>query len=198
MLNSILVLALASTLGAVKPADGILWQTEYMAAHAQAKAAGKPLAVFVGKGEQGWNTLVREGKLPADAKKAMTSAYVCLYVNLDTVEGQSVATAFELSGKGLVISDSKGTAQAFSHAGDLTETELTKTITKFADNKISVTKTEDLGRPGEGYIAKPTYVISGCANGRCPQQVGTPVIVGQSYPTATTGNCPNGRCPNQR
>lgn len=190
MYTSIVVIALASTLNSVQATDGIAWQAEYKAAQAEVLKSGKPLAVFIGSGEQGWNKVVREGTLTNDARQNLSKNFVCVYVNTATTDGKALASGFEIGARGLVISDAKGTTQAFSHAGDLTQAEIKNVLVKYAEPKAPVATTESLGRAGDGYVAKPvaTPVYSNCPNGRCPNQ---PV----QY--AAPANCPNGRCPNQ-
>ena len=43
------------------------WQTSYSQAQNQGQSASKPLAVFLAPGKDGWQQLVREGKLSKEA-----------------------------------------------------------------------------------------------------------------------------------
>jgi hypothetical protein len=223
MYTSILAIALASAMNSVQTTDGIAWQAEYKAAQANVLKTGKPLAIFIGTGDQGWNKVVREGNLSPEARQNLNQHFTCVYVNTATAEGKALAQGFEIQTRGLVISDVKGNKQAFSHAGDLTQDEVKTVLVKYADVK-TVAATETLGRTGDGYVAKPApvyyggcangrcsqpvqYAPSNCANGRCPQPVqyaapsncATGRCPQQAAPIyINNGNCPNGRCPNQR
>jgi predicted adenine nucleotide alpha hydrolase (AANH) superfamily ATPase len=175
MYTSILVIALASTMNSVQVTDGIAWQSEYKAAQAEVIKTGKPLAVFIGNGDHGWNKVVREGNLTPEARQNLNKHFTCVYVNTATAEGKALAKGFEIETRGLVISDVKGTKQAFSHAGDLTQDEVKTVLVKYADVK-AVATTESLGRNGDGYVAPPAPVIRSFSgpgapiydiNGRC-------------------------------
>jgi hypothetical protein len=154
MYTSIVLCALAGSLSAIPPANKVDWQSEYKAAKLKVVESGKPMAVFIGSGKDGWTKVLRDGQLSEGNRKNLTSEFVALYVDTDTAEGRTIASAFEIAGRGLVISDRKGQAQAFSHSGDMTDAELAKTLAKFAEAKRLAGTTEYLDRPGEGYIQK--------------------------------------------
>jgi hypothetical protein len=182
MYTSIMVIALASTMNSVQVTDGIAWQAEYKAAQAEVVKSGKPLAVFIGNGSHGWNKVAREGNLTNDARQSLNKNFTCVYVNTDTAEGKALASSFEISARGLVISDVKGTKQAFSHAGDLTQDEMKNVLVKYAEVK-AVATTESLSRAGDGYIVPPTAA---------PSYIGTP-ITGVPSMYLNSANCTTGR-----
>ena len=107
--------------------------------------------------------------------KLLAEKYVCVYVNTDTAEGQALAGRFEVASRGLIISDRKGTSQAYSLSGSLTKAELVKTLEKYADQNGEVGTTETVVRevpPARAayaaqYYAAPQYYV--------PQYYPTPV-----------------------
>jgi hypothetical protein len=122
------------------------WLNDYTLAQLRVAAVHKPMAVFVGSGKDGWAKLVRDGALDPDLKRTLANKFVCLYVDTDTAHGRSLAGAFEVGSKGLIISDRVGTSQAFSLSGDLTKDELSKTLAKYADPDREVRSTESVVR----------------------------------------------------
>jgi len=144
MYTSILMLALSSSFGhtgAELPSPR--WLEDYTAASRQGAAEQKPLAVFVGSGEAGWERLSRDGKLGKEAKSLLSERYVCLYIDTGTLEGKKLARAFAISqGVGLVISDRTGETQAFHHEGDLKADDLDYYLKRYADPSFVVRTTE--------------------------------------------------------
>jgi len=67
-------------------------------------------------------------------------------VDTDTAHGRSLAGAFEVASKGLIISDRAGTTQAFSLSGDLSKDELSRTLAKYAEPDLAVRSTESVVR----------------------------------------------------
>ncbi len=120
------------------------WQNDYRQAKLQASEAGKPLAVFIGTGKTGWETIAKDGKIDEQAAKLLNSKFVCVYIDAETSSGHKLAEAFEVKNKGLVISDRTGNSQAFSHTGDLSQTDLTKALEKYSDANRVVLSTESV------------------------------------------------------
>jgi hypothetical protein len=157
------VIALTSGLSTANISGNPAWLDDYAAARARVADVGKPMAVFVASGQEGWTKVVRGGGLSPDARKLLTEKYVCLYVNTDTTAGRTLAGAFQVT-KGLVISDRAGTAQAYSLSGDLTGTELVQTLEKYADRDVRWTETvvreaPATVRPAVTYQAQPAYQV---------------------------------------
>src|SRR5918993_973363 len=71
--------------------------------------------------------------LDPELKRLLANKFVCVYVDTDTAVGRSLAGAFEVASKGLVISDREGTSQAYSLSGDLTKDELSRTLATYAE-----------------------------------------------------------------
>ena len=163
------LLALTGTLSTANISTNPAWLDDYGTAQARVTAVGKPMAVFVGSGQDGWTKVVRDGVVSAEVKKLLADRYVCLYVDTDTRAGKTLAGAFQVASRGLVISDRAGASQAFSLSGDLTGAELARTLQKYADRDIQATETVIREAPAVARPAPVTY--------RAPQ----PVYVPQYY-----------------
>jgi hypothetical protein len=142
MYTSVALAALmASVAGTSLPASP-RWHRDYGLARAEARREGKPLAVFVGSGFQGYTRPSREGRLSPPIQRVLADSYVCVYVDTTNHSGRGLADELEISqGRGLVISDRTGRMQAFSHDGDLTESDLTRYLHRFADPNLVVRTT---------------------------------------------------------
>lgn len=168
------VLALTTGLTTANVQSNPAWLTDYGTARARVTADGKPMAVFVGSGQDGWTKVVRDGALSPNARKLLAEKYVCLYVNTETTSGRTLAGAFQLASRGLVISDRAGTSQAYSLSGDLTGTELVQTLERYADRDIQMTETiireaPATVRPAVSYQVQPTYYAPQYAPQYVPQ-----------------------------
>src|SRR5437763_9575547 len=95
-----------------------LWLHDYKAAQAQVSSAHKPMAVFVGSGQAGYQSAVRDGFDPA-ISKLLAEKFVCLYVDTSTAQGKKLATAFQVGARGVVLSDRTGLTQSYSAAGTI-------------------------------------------------------------------------------
>jgi hypothetical protein len=111
----------------------------------------------VGSGQDGWRKVVRDGGLDPALNRLLAEKFVCLYVDTDTAVGRSLAGAFELAGRGLVISDRTGTSQAYSLSGDLTRAELVRALEKYAGAERDVRSTETVVREAPA-VARPVTV----------------------------------------
>lgn len=143
--------------GAVAPQLKIAmtWENDYR----QARAAGirdhKPLAVFVGRGAEGWKKLLSDGSLSQEARNALARHYVPVYLDQHTDVGKYMAEAFQLAGNGgIIISDRTGGVIAFRHEGELTSTDLARHLNRFADPSFVVSTTE-----GAKPTAQPVYAV---------------------------------------
>ena len=98
MYTSLFVLALV---GAPLEANAPSWQS-YSQASQAAEQEKKPLAVFLGTGQKGWEMVA--GSLSPEAEKVLAAGYLCAYVDTTTPEGEKLAQAFDIkSGVGLVL-----------------------------------------------------------------------------------------------
>jgi hypothetical protein len=127
------VVALTTSVSTATLSQNPTWLKDYASARDRVEAVGKPMAVFLGSGQEGWGNVVRDGALDSVLNKLLAEKFVCLYVDTTTIAGRSLAGAFQVAGRGLVISDRKGTTQAYSLSGDLTKAELARALEKYAD-----------------------------------------------------------------
>jgi len=134
------------------------WRTDYYTALNQVTEQGKPLAVFVGRGKEGWNQICSDGDLGKEAKHLLAENYVCVYVDSKRPDGKRLAEDFDISdGLGLVISDHTGRLQAFRHAGELAERDLLRHLKRYADPErvVRTTETASVERSSNYYPAEP-------------------------------------------
>jgi hypothetical protein len=195
MYTSTLLCALLSVPGA---ADTPTWSTNYQAAVKEGATAGKPLAVILGTGKNGYEKVVRDGgELSAACRKHLAAHYVCVYADTSTETGKRLADAFAMpGGQGIILSDRTGAVQAFRHEGALSNADLSTYLERYgSDRAVTTTETADSIR-GSSYEAAPTgggapagghaghggYVISGGSAGGC--------IGGSCY----SGGCSGGQC----
>jgi hypothetical protein len=147
MYTSILLVAMVGTQSpfATRTPD---WKQDYAEASREGKAARKPLAVFVGRGPDGWSQVSDTGRLGPDVRGLLGEKYVCLYVDRSTEDGRQLARDLGVSppGPGLIISDVTGDLQAFRHSGKLSPARLTRYLRTFSDPDRVVARTEVPGR----------------------------------------------------
>jgi hypothetical protein len=145
------------------------WKRDYAAASVAGRAARKPLAVFVGNGDDGWGQVSSTGRLGPEVRGVLRESYVCLYVDLDTSGGRRLAADLELTteGPGLVISDHSGEVQAFRRRGTLPPEELGHWLRTFADPNRVVSRTET-GAREDVRPYPPTYYAPAPAFGFAP------------------------------
>jgi hypothetical protein len=142
MYTSIALVALAGVLRVPTVPENPRWLTDYSLAKQQGKNERKPLAVFIGAGQGGYDKLTHEGRLTADARRLLAEKYVCVYLDTTSNYGQKFASAFEVTqASGLVISDRTGDYQAFHYNGTLSNGELARALERFADPNMTVSST---------------------------------------------------------
>jgi hypothetical protein len=154
------VVALTTSVSTATLSPNPTWLDDYGAARARVAAAGKPMAVFVGSGQDGWGSVVRDGSLDPALNKLLADKFICLYVDTTTAGGRALAGAFEVAGHGLVISDRKGASQAYSLSGDLTKAELVRALEKYAEVGAEAQATETVIReaPAAPIAVRPATV----------------------------------------
>jgi hypothetical protein len=116
------------------------WLNDYGTARQRVGVVNKPMAVFVGRGQDGWEKVIQEG-LDASTNKLLAQKYVCVYLDRDTAAGKALADQFQVASRGLIISDRTGAAQAYSLSGSLTRSELVQTLEKYSDTDVKITET---------------------------------------------------------
>jgi hypothetical protein len=143
MYTSLLLVAMAAPQA---PADATApdWKQDYATASRDGKTERKPLAVFVGRGADGWAQVSETDRLGPAVRDMLKDNYICLYIDRETPDGQKLATTFGLpaEGPGLVISDRAGELQAFRRGGKLAPDQLTRYLRTFADPNHVVRTTE--------------------------------------------------------
>jgi hypothetical protein len=94
------------------------WNDDYGLAVRQARAAKKPLAVFVGTGRDGWKAACSEGDLGPEVRRLLAEEYVCLYVDAGQAAHKELAQSFEAGQAPLLVLSSRCRAyQAYRHEG---------------------------------------------------------------------------------
>jgi hypothetical protein len=119
------------------------WKTDYF--EARASSAGKPLAVFLASGRNGWEKVVRDG-LDPNAARLLKEKYTCVFVDTDSRSGADLASAFAVNGRGLIISDRTGDSQQFHHSGELSAADLRKALERYSDPGRRFVATETLAQ----------------------------------------------------
>src|SRR5438309_2297874 len=133
MYTSVVLVALASLVTHEELAMRPAWLKDYSVAFERGTAMQKPLAVFIGSGEAGWNEVSKDGSLGAEANDVLASHYVCVYLDTNKKEARQLAKQFDVTeGVGLVLSDRSGKLQAFRHEGELDSTELQNYLRRYA------------------------------------------------------------------
>ncbi len=158
MHNSVVFFALSGFLAAATAPGEPAWLNEYGKARQQGAKEEKPLAVFIGSGQTGWNQVSREGRLDPEIKRLLAENYVCLYIDTDKASGQRLADAFEMHNHGLVISTHTGQKQAFRHEGNLDNQELAHYLRRYADPGLDLQYTETAAVPRTSYYQAPAPV----------------------------------------
>jgi hypothetical protein len=134
------------------------WLEDYSKAYRLCQKAEKPLAVFLGSGSKGWNSLSKDGQLSTESKDFLSKNFLCVYIDTTQEAGQELATRLEMPNRlGLVISDSTGGVQAFRHEGNLRDSDLMRYLRRYADPQRMVVSTES--NPfDEAPVSSPRFV----------------------------------------
>src|SRR5262249_1929447 len=145
-----------------------------------ARKEDRPLAVFVGSGDAGYNGVSRQGTLTTGVRKLLKDGYVCVYLDADKPGCQKLIDALEITrGNGLVVSDRTGQLQAFHHDGTLSDAALARQLQRFSNPTFAIRTTETNGTsrvsyyPSNGYTNGYTngYATNGYGNGYGPPPV---------------------------
>jgi len=184
MYTSVILVALAGSMASSQP--GLTWQQDYVQARTVAQNEKKPLAVFVGSGAAGYDKISREGKLSADLQKQLAENYVCVYVDNSTPAGQKLAADLAITNVGLVLSDRTTNLQAFHHNGDLSDADLTRAVTRFADPSVVVNTTAT-----NASTQISMYPPNGSLNGGMMGTYGNPGYGAMGYPGMGYSSIPN-------
>ncbi len=145
MHTSILLLALAGAAPAAESAESPSWLQSYATAFAKAHKEGKPLAVFLGSGKEGWNQVSAEGGLGREARRLLDSRYVAVYLDTSREANRKLAGEFGIQeGPGLVLSDRGGDSMALRYSGRLQPADLQRALLKYSapDRVVRATDTD--------------------------------------------------------
>src|SRR5262249_7208563 len=104
MYTSVAMVALTGFLAGAPAKSSPSWLDDYDVALLRGKREGKPLAVFIASGPEGYKKVCRNRTMTQGMKELLAKEYVCVYVNTNRRTGKKWARAFGLD-KGIVISD---------------------------------------------------------------------------------------------
>jgi thioredoxin-related protein len=146
MYTSIVLLALAGA--NVPSAEGPRspdWLSDYVAACKKGKSEKKPLAIFFGKGEAGWDQLSSDGTLGEETRRLLQSEYVPVYLDLEKADGRRLISAFGIKGSpALILSDRDGDRIALRYTGVLEPDVLDRCLVRYAaPNRVAWTTETD-------------------------------------------------------
>lgn len=133
MFASLWLVALVGILPISPVAGEPVWYRDYSIARQQGVTANKPLMVIIGSGQQGWNTLSKEGAWSKGVQHLLAESYICVYVDTEEEKGKQLATAFEVVASGLVISNRDSSIQVFRHEGSIGNDDLERFLDRYAD-----------------------------------------------------------------
>src|SRR5262245_13129213 len=97
------VIALTTSISTANLSQNPTWLNDYGAARERVSVVHKPMAVFVGSGQEGWGKVLKDGALDPALKRLLADKYVCLYVDTETATGRAIATSFEVGICGVFI-----------------------------------------------------------------------------------------------
>lgn len=160
MYTSLLLVALSGPVTPAATPEKPAWLQDYGLARTEGRKEGKPLAVFIGSGESGWEQLSREGAFGNEIAGLLADNYVCVYVDANSKAGRKLASAFEITeDTGIVLSDRGGDLQAFRHEGTLANQDLKRYLRKYAEpDRVTVVTDSN---PGEAGAPAAPAVVSG-------------------------------------
>ncbi len=155
----------------------LAFQRDYTEARQLGRERAKPLAVFIGSGETGWEKVCRD-KMEGTVEKLLAENYVCVYVNREEERGKQLARDFEAAdGPCLIISNRKGDLQAFRHSGEMSNDVLAQRLQRYADENRVMETTETITPARTSFYPPPAQIRyqsyyppsfgGGCAGGSC-------------------------------
>jgi hypothetical protein len=137
------------------------WLDDYTTGYRQASASRKPLAVVVGRGPVGWNTL------DSKAQQLLKERYVCVYVDASQEQNKALVAQLKTGDEaGLVLSDSTGEYVAFRHTGLMTAAQLDNTLKLMAGRQEGSRGGAAAAPPPAAPVAPP-MMGGGCYGGSC-------------------------------
>ena len=117
---------------------GPMWMKDYATALKCSRDQHKPLAIFIGCGEDGWRKIVRGGQVGKEIEHILSKEFVCVYLDADTPAGKKMATALKVSDDmGLVLGDRNGEYIEHRHVGSMSEDKLSNCLSRCCGMKMN-------------------------------------------------------------
>jgi hypothetical protein len=156
MYTSIVFAAVTGFVMAPAPSEPATWQRDYAQARTIGKQQQKPLAVVIGTGNDGFQKLTGNGKLPPAVQQLVSEKYIPVYLDVNSPAGKRLADFFKITqGAGIVLSDRTGDFQAFHHNGTIGEDILLPYLQRFAQSGVAVTETVTVNTQRVSYYQNP-------------------------------------------
>jgi hypothetical protein len=134
--TSTLWVALAAAFASHAPTLSPAWHSDYREARDLGEREHKPLVVVIGSSNTPWANLSKVAEQDESINRTLLSSYVCLFVDVDTANGDRLAKFFEMK-QGLVISDKSGEMQAYRQAGELPANQVARALTDHAKGEVA-------------------------------------------------------------
>ncbi len=142
------------------------WSHDYGKALREATSQGRPIAIVIGSGKDGWQS-VGTGGLSSEASRLLKENYVCLYVDTTTEDGRELAAAFEMGNRpALVISDKTAKYQAFKQAGPLEAGRLEQALQQYTAYEVPQSQIQRVSYYSGPPVGAPTYIGGFTGGGR--------------------------------
>lgn len=181
MFHAMAGVALAALLTPAANAAAPQWLTDYDQAKELSRRDAKPLAVVVGRGDNGWRQLAI-GEFSDEVLTRFRTDYVCLYVDAANGGAKLAGQLKAADGPALILGDRKAEVLAFRHVGKLDNAGLEKVLAYYADPaRGTPATTVSTGTPAVAPTPAPVYMQP------------TPVYYPQAYPAYGGSSCPNCR-----
>lgn len=117
---------------------GPMWMKDYATALKCSREQHKPLAIFIGCGEDGWQKVVRGGKVGKEIEHMLSKEFVCVYLDAETPAGKKMAAALKVSDDmGLVLGDRNGEYIEHRHVGSMSEDKLSNCLSRCCGMKMN-------------------------------------------------------------
>lgn len=146
---------------------GPMWMKDYATALNCSREQHKPLAIFVGCGEDGWRKVVRGGKPGAKVERMLGKEFVCVYLDAETPAGKRMAEALKVSDDmGLVLGDPKGEYIDHRHVGAMSNDDLSTCLSRCCGMKMNGHEDHDMSNGSTGGMKAMDAMMQGPATGR--------------------------------
>ena len=146
---------------------GPMWMKNYATALKYSREQHKPLAIFVGCGEDGWRKVVRGGKVGKDTKRMLSKEFVCLYLDAETPAGKKMVTALKVSDDmGLVLGDRNGEYIEHRHVGSMSNDDLSNCLSRCCGMKMNGHEGHDMSNGSTGGMKAMGAMMQAPATGR--------------------------------